>query len=119
MGIWGVGSDLLRRERIERAYVKFGQRFLCKIFTPLEQEAYGQHPKIVDKLAKSFAAKEAFSKAYGTGIGEAIGFQDLSVLRKPSGQPYFVMHKDIPLTAHLSFADEGEMIMAFVVLEQL
>ena len=119
MGILGIGSDLLSRARIEKAYAKFGERFSSKVLTPFEQKAYGGNPKFIDKLAKAFAAKEAFSKAYGTGIGGIIGFQDLSVLRKDSGQPYFVIHKHLPLIAHLSLADEGEMIMAFVVLEYL
>jgi holo-[acyl-carrier protein] synthase len=119
MAIYGIGSDILNRTRIERTYATFGERFLFKIFTPQEQEAYASCLDVVDKLAKSFAAKEAFSKAYGTGIGKEIGFKDISVLRKNSGQPYFVIHKDLPVTAHLSFCDEGEIIMAFVVLEHL
>lgn len=114
MTIFGIGSDILSRTRIVKTYETFGDKFLKRIWTPIEYNLYGQN---LDKLAKSFAAKEAFSKAYGSGIGENLSFQDLSVLRKESGQPYFLMHKNLNLTSHLSLSDEEDMILAFVILE--
>lgn len=119
MTILGVGTDILSKKRTEKTYQKFGDRFLKKICTPLEFQEYSKSAKLLDRAAKSFAAKEAFSKALGTGIGKNFKFHDISVVRDASGKPFFVFHKDVNFKAHLSFSDEGDMILAFVVIEQI
>jgi holo-[acyl-carrier protein] synthase len=117
MTIFGIGSDILNRSRIQKTYEKFGNAFLHKIWTQQEYDAYATSAKLLDRLAKSFCAKEAFSKAYRTGIGKSFKFHDISVLRNESGAPYFAFDKTFPFIAHLSFADEGDIILAFVILE--
>ena len=90
--ILGVGIDLIEVSRIQASYEKFGERFLQRILRPGEI-AYClsyQHP--APHLAARFAAKEAVSKAFGTGIGAQLGWQDMEVCRKESGEPFLVLH---------------------------
>jgi holo-[acyl-carrier protein] synthase len=87
--IIGLGSDLIDIRRIERVIGKHGERFLERVFTPLER---AKAEKRTERLraatyAKRFAAKEAASKALGTGFREGVFFRDLGVVNLPSGQP--------------------------------
>jgi holo-[acyl-carrier protein] synthase len=113
--IIGIGTDLLNKKRIIKLHERFGERFIKKIFSSQEFQIYGNDTA---KLAKSFGAKEAFAKALGTGLGQSFRFHDVSVLRAESGKPYFMFHKPFVFKAHLSLSDEGDIILAFVVLEQ-
>jgi holo-[acyl-carrier protein] synthase len=90
--ILGTGIDIIEVERIEASYEKFGDRFLNRILVPDEMEYCLSHKKPGPFLAARFAAKEAVSKAFGTGIGAQISWQDIEVKRKESGEPYVVMH---------------------------
>ena len=91
MSVLGIGVDLVENARIEHSLERFGERFLHRVFTEGEIE-YSQSMKYPARhLAARFAAKEAVSKAFGTGIGKAMGWKDIDVQRKPSGQPFVIL----------------------------
>jgi len=90
--ILGIGIDLIEVERIRASFTKFGDRFLKRILHPAEIEYCLSHKDPSPFLAARFAAKEAISKAFGTGIGAELGWQDMEVRRKASGEPYVVLH---------------------------
>jgi holo-[acyl-carrier protein] synthase len=92
MKIVGIGFDIVETARIKQALEKFGDRFLKRIFLPAEV-AYCQSMKFPElHLAARFAAKEALSKAFGTGIGKTIGWRDLEIVKRMSGEPEVVLH---------------------------
>ena len=90
--ILGLGIDLIEVARIEASHEKFGGRFLSRILLPGEISYCLSHKRPGPFLAARFAAKEAISKAFGTGIGVALGWQDMEVARKKSGEPYVILH---------------------------
>ena len=90
--ILGVGIDLIEVARIASSFEKFGERFVNRILLPDEIAYCLSHRKPAPFLAARFAAKEAISKAFGTGIGAALGWQDLEIRRKESGEPFVVLH---------------------------
>ena len=90
--ILGVGIDIIEVARIEASYAKFGERFLDRILHPGEIQYCLSHRAPGPFLAARFAAKEAISKAFGTGIGAQLGWQDMEVVRKESGEPFVVLH---------------------------
>ena len=91
MSILGIGVDLVECARIQHSLDRFGERFLQRIFTAGEIE-YSQSMKYPARhLAARFAAKEALSKAFGTGIGKSMGWKDIDIHRKPSGEPFVVL----------------------------
>ncbi len=92
MSIAGVGVDLVEVSRIEHSLERFGDRFLQRVFTSGEIEYCKSMPYPARHLAARFAAKEAASKAFGTGIGKTMGWKDIDVHRKPSGEPFLVLH---------------------------
>ena len=90
--ILGTGIDIVETMRIEDSLKKFGDRFLNRVFLP-DEIAYCQSHKFPARhLAARFAAKEAVSKAFGTGIGKSLGWRDIEVCRKESGEPFIVLH---------------------------
>ena len=90
MSVLGIGVDLVECARIQRSIDRFGDRFLHRIFTDGEIE-YSMSMKFPARhLAARFAAKEAVSKAFGTGIGKAMGWRDIDICKKPSGEPFLV-----------------------------
>ncbi|HWY73993.1 MAG TPA: holo-ACP synthase [Verrucomicrobiae bacterium] len=94
--ILGVGIDIIEVARIQASYEKFGERFLKRILHPNEIAYCLSHKAPAPFLAARFAAKEAISKAFGTGIGAQLGWQDMEVVRRESGEPYVVLHGDGP-----------------------
>jgi len=90
--ILGTGIDLIEVARIAASYEKFGDRFVNRILLPDEIAYCRQHRQPAPFLAARFAAKEAISKAFGTGIGAALGWQDMEIRRKESGEPFVVLH---------------------------
>ncbi|HPY32210.1 MAG TPA: holo-ACP synthase [Verrucomicrobiota bacterium] len=90
--ILGVGIDLIEVERIQASYERFGERFLHRILHPAEIAYCLTHKKPAPFLAARFAAKEAISKAFGTGIGAQLGWLDMEVGRRASGEPFVVLH---------------------------
>lgn len=91
MSVLGIGVDLVEVARIEHSLERFGDRFLRRVFTEGEIEYCKSMPHPARHLAARFAAKEAVSKAFGTGIGKAMGWKDIDIQRKPSGEPFLVL----------------------------
>lgn len=87
-GLVSVGVDVIEIARIERTLADFGDRFLRKVFTERERERYAFR---VSELAARFAAKEATSKALGTGI-RGIRWREMEVLSNPRGKPILILH---------------------------
>ena len=91
MSVLGIGVDIVQVERIQHSLDRFGERFMKRVFTEGEI-AYCISMKFPARhFAARFAAKEAVSKAFGTGIGKAMGWKDIDVHRKSSGEPYVVL----------------------------
>jgi holo-[acyl-carrier protein] synthase len=90
--ILGVGIDIIEVARIQASHERFGARFLDRILHPNEIGYCLSHKVPGPFLAARFAAKEAISKAFGTGIGAQLGWQDMEIARKESGEPYVVLH---------------------------
>src|SRR5471030_1995142 len=92
MTILGIGMDVVETKRIGDSLDRFGERFLRRVFLDGEI-AYSRSMKFPHlHLAARFAAKEAISKAFGTGIGHEMGWRDLEIVREPSGAPRVVLH---------------------------
>ena len=87
MLLLGIGIDVVEVSRIEESMAEFGDRFLNRIFTPTEQDYCQRQRRSAIHYAARFAAKEAVSKAFGTGIGKDVSWLDLEVVRKASGEP--------------------------------
>tara|TARA_B100001758_G_scaffold90105_1_gene76801 strand:+ start:189 stop:566 length:378 start_codon:yes stop_codon:yes gene_type:complete len=123
--IFGIGTDIVDVERIR----KLGslEKFADKILSLNELEVFKSQidEKKVTFLAKQFAAKEAVSKALGTGIGKDIRFNQIEILRNSDGKPYLnhdgmitTIFNDLGITkTHVSLSDEKEYALAFVILE--
>jgi holo-[acyl-carrier protein] synthase len=90
--ILGTGIDIIEVARIRASFERFGERFLQRILRPDEIAYCLTHKDAAPHLAARFAAKEAISKAFGTGIGSQLGWQDMEIRRKESGEPYVVLH---------------------------
>ena len=124
--IHGIGTDLVSVKRIEDALFRYGDRFLHRILSEAEVAEYAQSSQPARFLAKRFAAKEAFSKAWGTGIGVAIGWHDVSVAHDAQGKPLIAPSATLSekfvqeniVAAHVSLSDENDHALAFVVLER-
>jgi len=123
--ILGTGTDLIDVRRIERALARFGHRFALRVLVEHEYQRFCGHVRPAHYLAKRFAAKEAFSKAMGTGIHFPVNWHNVSVANERSGKPYLKFSEPLAallqqrgiVRAHLSLTDEVEMACAFVVLE--
>lgn len=126
--IIGMGSDLCDVRRIERTIARHGERFLNRIFTPLERERSERRKRSVESYAKRFAAKEACAKALGTGFRRGVFFRDLGVVNLPSGKPTMALTGGakarlealIPpgfaAQIDLTITDEGPLAQAIVVI---
>jgi holo-[acyl-carrier protein] synthase len=128
--ILGIGSDLIDIRRIEKALDKHGERFIQRLFTPQEQAKAARRPLLVAATyAKRFAAKEACSKALGTGIRHGVFFKDMGVVNLPTGQPTMqltggakerlaqMVPNGMQPKIHLSITDDYPLAQAFVVIE--
>ena len=128
--ILGIGSDLANIERIEATIARFGDRFKDRVFTDREQrKAEGRPHAVAATYAKRWAAKEACSKALGTGLRMGISWKDMAVSNLASGQP--VMHvtgwaaerlRDMTPAGHepvihVTLTDDHPWAQAFVVIE--
>ena len=123
--ILGIGIDIIEVERIRASHEKFGERFLKRILRPDEIAYCCSHSQPAPFLAARFAAKEAVSKALGTGIGRQLGWQDMEVARKESGEPYVLLHEEgkslfeqrKARTIHLSMSHTNSYASAVAILE--
>lgn len=129
--IFGIGTDIVDVIRIEKSIAKFGERFLIKNFSDSEIKIGNALKNNGSYYAKRFAAKEAFAKAIGTGIGVNAAFKDISTLNNDFGAPYIVLKgaakqfiadlaaknagKEVKL--HISLTDEKQYAQAFVIIE--
>jgi holo-[acyl-carrier protein] synthase len=127
--IVGIGSDLCNIERIERSLERFGDRFLDRVFTATERAKAESRPFTrAGTLAKRFAAKEAFSKAVGTGFKRGVFMKDIGVVNAPSGAPTLELTGGArqrldalapaghAIDIHLTLTDEHPWAQAFVIL---
>lgn len=92
MMIYGIGIDVVEVERIESAIERQGQAFLDRLFTEREKEYCGKQKRPGMHFAARFAAKEAVSKALGTGVGGKAGWLEMEVVRGESGAPTMLFH---------------------------
>jgi holo-[acyl-carrier protein] synthase len=89
--VLGIGVDIVETARIQSSIERFGDRFLRRVFTQEERDYCAAMPYPARHYGARFAAKEAVSKAFGTGIGKQIGWRDVEVRRKETGEPYIVL----------------------------
>ena len=89
--ILGLGNDVIDIRRIEQTLERFGDRFIQRIFTPTEQRKSDRRKERAASYAKRFAAKEACSKALGTGLRKGVFWRDMGVVNLPSGRPTLVL----------------------------
>ena len=129
--ILGIGTDLCNIERIERVLDRYGDRFRNRVFTETEQRKAERRRDVAGTYAKRWAAKEACSKALGTGLRMGIAWKDMAVTNLRSGQP--VMHvtgwaaerlaemtpEGHVATIHVTLTDDHPWAQAFVVIEAL
>ena len=123
--IYGLGTDIVDVKRIEGTLARFGERFVHRILAPAERPRFERVRQKANHLAKRFAAKEAFSKAIGTGIRSPFAWHSVSVSRDASGKPGLVaspamaayLSKRGVTASHVSLADDAGIAVAFVVLE--
>ena len=123
--IAGVGTDIVAIARVGKLYERHGERALEKLLAPAERADFAKARDPARFLAKRFAAKEAFAKAYGSGVRAPVLLPALAVSHDDLGKPSFVFHGDLAqllsergLTAHLSISDEADYAVAYVILEQ-
>ncbi len=124
--IHGIGTDLLDAERIRHGLARFGEHYAERILAPAEHAGYYASADPALFLAKCFAAKEAFAKATGTGLRAPVSLRNIAVLRDAHGKPLIDCAPELAewlaarrITAHhVSLSDEGNFVLAFVVLEQ-
>jgi len=127
--IIGLGSDLADIRRIEKTLERFGERFIKRIFTETEQRRSERKPDKAASYAKRFAAKEACSKALGTGFRRGVFWRDMGVANMPSGAPTMALsngalkrlqeitpagHRAV---VHVTLTDDHPYAQAFVIIE--
>jgi holo-[acyl-carrier protein] synthase len=123
--IYGIGVDLVKISRIQKAMDTFGERFQKKVFTEKERALCQSKPRPSRYWAMRFAAKEAFSKAVGLGMRNGIYWKDIEVSSNPFGRPELILHgrsREICQEAgiknsFLTLSDEDGYAVAVVVLE--
>jgi holo-[acyl-carrier protein] synthase len=127
--IIGLGSDLIDIRRIEKTLARFGDRFIQRVFTEIEQKKSDRRAQRAASYAKRFAAKEACSKALGTGFAQGVFMKDMGVINLPSGAPTMALtggaaarlkalippgHQGV---IHVTLTDDYPLAQAFVVIE--
>lgn len=124
--IYGIGTDLVEPSRIARLLDKYGERFARRLLTDEEWPDYINSNQPAMFLAKRFAAKEALSKAIGTGMRHPVSLSHIGITHDRLGKPYFTFHPALSalvrdegiIRHHLSISDELNLACAFVVLEK-
>ena len=130
--ILGLGSDLCNIERIQKSLDRFGDRFTNRVFTDVERAKAELRPFTkAGTYAKRFAAKEAFSKAVGTGFKRGVFMKDIGVVNAPSGAPTLALSggakaaldalvpEGYEARIHLTLTDDHPWAQAFVIIEAL
>ena len=126
--IIGLGSDLIDIRRIEKTLERFGDRFLDRIFTEVERTKSDRRAGRVESYAKRFAAKEACSKALGTGLRKGVFWRDMGVINLPGGKPTmkltggaaerlaFLTPPGMKLIIDITITDEPPLAQAMVII---
>jgi holo-[acyl-carrier protein] synthase len=126
--ILGIGSDLCDVRRIERVIARHGDRFLLRIFTPVERAKAERRATRIATYAKRFAAKEACAKALGTGFRNGVFWRDMGVINLASGRPTMqltggalarlkaITPPGMAARIDVTITDEGPMAQALVVI---
>lgn len=130
--IIGLGSDLCNIERIQKSLDRWGDRFTNRVFTDIERAKAARRPFTqAGTYAKRFAAKEAFSKAVGTGFRRGVFMKDIGVVNAPSGAPTLALSGGAKAALdarvpdgyeariHLTLTDDHPWAQAFVIIEAL
>lgn len=123
--IFGIGTDVVEVARIAASIEEFGDAFAKRILAESELDAYQQSHLKARFLAKRFAAKEAFSKALGTGLRAPATLQNIAVSHDTLGKPFLILAPELLallqakniMHTHISISDEKNLATAFVVLE--
>jgi len=123
--ILGTGIDIIEVARVQGSVDRFGERFVKRVLLPDEIAYCQQHRVPGPFIAVRFAAKEAISKAFGTGIGAQLGWHDMEIRHKESGEPYVVLHGGGPTLfaargakqLHVSLSHTANYAAAVAVLE--
>ena len=124
--IFGIGVDLVETQRIARLLEQYGERFARRVLTEWEWPGYQRSNKPVLFVANRFAAKEAFSKAMGTGFRYPVTLQNISVVQNKAGKPGYMMSDALAamlkeheiIGHHLTISDEKSMACAVAILEK-
>jgi holo-[acyl-carrier protein] synthase len=129
--ILGIGNDIIDIRRIEKTIAKHGQRFIDRIYTDVEKRKSERRAQRVASYAKRFAAKEACSKALGTGLSNGVYWRDMGVVNLPSGKPTLQLTNGaaaqlarmVPVgrtaAIHLTMTDEYPYAQAIVIIEAI
>ncbi|MCD2177555.1 holo-ACP synthase [Rhizobium sp. C1] len=129
--IIGIGSDLIDIRRVEKSIERFGDRFTHRCFTEVERAKSDRRKERAASYAKRFAAKEACSKALGTGLAQGVFWRDMGVVNLPSGKPTMALTNGAAerlsamtpeghyAVVHLTITDDFPLAQAFVILEAL
>lgn len=127
--IIGIGSDLADIRRIEKSLKRFGERFTHRVFTDIERERSDRKPDPAASYAKRFAAKEACSKALGTGLKGGVHLSGMGVVNQRSGRPTMALTggcaerlrkmtpEGMKAVIHLTLTDDHPYAQAFVIIE--
>ena len=127
--ILGIGNDIVDIRRIEKTLVRYGQRFTDRIFTEIEKQKSDKRAQRAASYAKRFAAKEACSKALGTGFRRGVFWKDMGVVNERSGRPTMVLTggarlqlerlvpEGMAAKVHLTITDDHPYAQAVVIIE--
>ena len=127
--IIGLGSDLCNIERIQNSLDRFGDRFVQRVFTEIEQAKSDRRRMRAASYAKRFAAKEAGAKALGTGIARGVSWKEIGVVNLPGGKPTLefkgralerlaaMLPEGMEARTHITITDDHPWAQAFVVIE--
>jgi holo-[acyl-carrier protein] synthase len=129
--IVGIGSDLIDIRRVEKTLERHGERFIARVFTPVERVKSERRKQRAASYAKRFAAKEACAKALGTGLAQGVFWRDMGVVNLPGGKPTMALtngaaerlarlvprgHRPV---IHVTITDDFPLAQAFVIIEAL
>ena len=129
--IIGLGSDLIDITRVEKTLARFGERFMARCFTDLERAKSDGRMNRADSYAKRYAAKEACSKALGTGVRKGVFWRDMGVINLPSGKPTLhltngaaarlteITPPGMKPLIELSLTDESPLAQAIVIISAI
>ncbi|MDO8287889.1 MAG: holo-ACP synthase [Parvibaculum sp.] len=126
--IIGIGNDIITIPRVEKSIERFGERFINRIFTEIEQDKSDKRKNRTASYAKRFAAKEACAKALGTGMSRGVYWRDMGVVNLRGGKPTMALTggalarlqaitpAGFEPIIHLTITDDGPLAQAFVII---